>query len=120
MRAFLIALGVLNGRPRRKIALNTYVEQIDENQIGVKLHKTFVVIFQRSGPITLNSGGWTTATTCKRINQALGLIFKASRYSVSIRQGDMYYFGPGTPVAFKDGLQINEITGRPTNYWELE
>lgn len=123
MRAYLIAEGFLNGRERRKFANNTYFERIDENQIGVKLHRTFVVIISKTEPIVLNTGGWHTLTTRDRINKVLRMIFQGRTTRVATTQNFMHYIQPkhiGGPIEFFDGMQINEITGRCVNYWNRE
>jgi hypothetical protein len=59
----------LGNRTRRKLENNTYLEQIDQETIGVKLHNTFVVKYHKNGNCTLDSGGWKTVTTKDRINK---------------------------------------------------
>lgn len=57
MKNYKEALAKLNGRPRRKLENNTYLEERDGNTIAVKLHATDVVTFHRDGRVVLNSGG---------------------------------------------------------------
>jgi len=52
----------------KKLDNNTYLERIDDNTFGVKLHSTFVVEINRDGTYKLESGGWQTPTTKARIN----------------------------------------------------
>lgn len=72
----------------------------------VRYHSTDVFKFKEStGVVTLNSGGWHTATTMRRMNQAafeFGLAFK-------VKQIDFAWyvvFSSGRAVAFEDGMQI--------------
>lgn len=118
MRAWIIADSFLNGRDTRKYARNTYFVRLSENQIGVKLHNTFIVTLTKGMPIVLNSGGWNTMTTRKRINSVLGMFFKGTRIGVASNR-DFMYFNPamGTPVEFFDGMQVGELSGLCVNYW---
>ena len=44
----------------------------DGDKVVVRLHRTDIFILDRGiGGVTLNSGGWRTVTTKKRINEAL-------------------------------------------------
>jgi hypothetical protein len=58
-------------REARKIGNNTTLERIDADRIGVRLHSTYVVLFHRSGAVSLNSGGWRSVITKERINRYL-------------------------------------------------
>lgn len=63
-------------RERRKIAHNTYLVRNpgvlrSEPTLAVYLHETPIVTFLESGAIELNSGGWQTVTTKRRINRYL-------------------------------------------------
>jgi len=82
-------------------------------QTIVSYHKTDVVKFTKK-VITLNSGGWKTATTKNRMVQAsnqFGLGF-----SVFQKQGG-WFVDPDTSdimseiVAFSDGMTIDRLTG---------
>lgn len=118
MRAWIIADSFLNGRERRKFDHNTYFERLSDDQIGVKLHNTFIVTISKDMPIVLNTGDWRTVTTRDRINKILRMIFKTAPVYVATRNNFMSYQGPiGGPVEFFDGMQVNEITGACVNYW---
>lgn len=65
---------VLNGKGRRKIGHNTYVEldeDGDEPIIRILYHYTYIASFHRDGIIELNTNGWETSTTKQRINSVL-------------------------------------------------
>jgi hypothetical protein len=81
---------------RKKLENNTYLERIDAETIGVRLHETFVVRINRDGTYSLHTGGWMTVTTKDRIN-AYGPV------GVSQHKGD-WFLGDGTP--FVDGMTI--------------
>jgi hypothetical protein len=54
----------------------------DDGVIRVKYHNTDVVTVEATGTVTLNTGGYFTATTKKRMNQAAehyGLGFKVKQ-----------------------------------------
>lgn len=53
---------------KKKLDHNTYLETIDKDTFGVRLHATVVVAIHRNGTYTLDSGGWQTPTTKSRIN----------------------------------------------------
>lgn len=70
---------LLTGRceHRRKLGNNTYLERIAAGYaISIRLHQTHVVTFHPNGSITLNSGGWRTVTTKRRMNQAGARVFQ--------------------------------------------
>lgn len=100
MRNFDQALAKLNGRDRRKLENNTYLERISDNEIGVKLHSTYVVRFNRNGSIKVSSGGWETVTTKARINTY-------SPASISQRKG-VWYMADGSE--FEDGMEVGQPT----------
>jgi hypothetical protein len=60
----------LGARASRKIANNTYLE-VWGSDIGVRLHRTVIVVFQADGAIRLDNGGWDTTTTRDRMNRCL-------------------------------------------------
>ncbi len=93
----------LGRRDSRKLANNTYVERIDDESIGVRLHRTYVVIYKVGGDIILNSGGWHSVTTKQRINQLLpegfGLYSKRYEWFLSTPEGEEEFF---------DGMTIKD------------
>jgi hypothetical protein len=58
----------LGGKRSVKLQNNTYLEQIDDRTIVVRLHETDVVIFTPHY-VELQSGGWHTVTTANRISE---------------------------------------------------
>ena len=92
------ALEKLGTRSRRKLTNNTYLEKIDDDTIGVRLHSTYVVTFKSNGTAILNSGGWYTRTTKDRINAyAPGQIRQAKGH---------WYLVDGSE--FRDGVVLSE------------
>lgn len=89
----------LNGRDSRKVGNNTYLERIDSQTVGVRLHGTHVVTIHADGRYTLNSGGWRTATTKSRIND-----YAPAR--LSQRRGEWFVCRDGAEVEFCDGMTL--------------
>ena len=56
----------------RPIENNTRVVRLNDDRIGIRLHDTDVVVFDKDGSVTLDSGGWLTVTTKDRMNRYLG------------------------------------------------
>lgn len=74
--------------------------------LSVRYHWTDVVKSDASGTVTLNSGGWRTATTKLRMNQAanqFGLGFRVSQ-----RKGSWFvlYGKRNREVPFQDGMSF--------------
>lgn len=53
----------------KKLALNTYLVELENGNFAVRVHNTHVVTIRRNGTFVLNSGGWWTNLTRNRINQ---------------------------------------------------
>ena len=63
-----MVLGKRN-RGQRKVGNNTYAYIMLDGSVAIELHGTKVVVIHPDDSVTLNSGGWHTHTTKKRINQ---------------------------------------------------
>lgn len=85
MKTYSEALEKLNGRDRRKIDNNTYLEKRAED-IAVKLHETDILTFKKSNDVVFNSGGWRTLTTKDRMN-------KYSPCAINQKNGQWYIDG---------------------------
>lgn len=105
---------LLGNRQSRKVGNNTYVENLGDGVIGVRLHSTHVVIFS-DHRLVLNTNGWRTVTTKDRINVYLpGGWF--------VEQKDYYWYlcqhirvGDGDAVRrvpFYDGVTIDTNENR--------
>lgn len=99
------AIELLNGKNRKKLEFQTYLEKRGEN-VAVLLHETDVILFYPDDKIVLNSGGWKTKMTKDRINNY-------SPVSISQKNGIWYVIHNGKEVIFKDGITIDgeKITG---------
>ena len=47
---------------------NTRLVRLNDNEVGIKLYKTIIVIYYKNGNIQLNTDGWQTVTTRDRMN----------------------------------------------------
>lgn len=72
--------------------------------LRVQYHQTVVVSRDAEGTITLDSGGWRTATTKTRMNQAanqFGLGFQ-----VYAKRGEWFVSYRGEDIPFRDGMTL--------------
>ena len=92
---------ILKNRDEKKVAHETWLKRIDENEIAVVYHATSVVRYFKDGTITLHDGGWATVTTKKRINdfQKIGNVFQKN-YEWFFK-----FFSSGV-VPFSDGMTM--------------
>lgn len=95
----------LGGKTKRKVGNNTYLVRLGPEEIGLKLHYTFIVRFFLNGDVILNSGGWRTVTTKARINEFAE--------GVSVYQKDWLWFAVVNKIVlpFHDGMIYNIETG---------
>ena len=70
----------LGSREERTLANNTVIYRTDDDNIGVRLHRTTIVRYFSDGRIMLDSGGWRTVTTKQRINQLLPAGIRLSQH----------------------------------------
>lgn len=56
---------------RKRLAVSTYELKYKSGKRAIRYYETDVLTFEPEGFIRLNSGGWHTATTQKRINKYL-------------------------------------------------
>ncbi len=97
---YLEAVAMVRGKTNkntRKVGNNTYAEIEYDKSVSIRLHGTTVVRFYPNGLVKLNSGGYHTHTTKKRINQ----------YSpVRVYQKNFEWFlSDGTP--FEDNILVS-------------
>lgn len=101
------SLYLLAKKGRVKLAHCTYLVFVNNNY-GVKYHNTDVVIYNPNSTFTLNSGGYRTQTTKRRIN-------KYSPAVVVQQKGIWYLCDPTNTEAkfeFYDNV-IVDVTGVP-------
>ena len=82
---FAEALAILGGRETRKVANNTYLVALRTpsflsrggmsefnrpiTKVALQLHGTYIIMWDMLGGCVLDTGGWKTITTMKRINR---------------------------------------------------
>lgn len=91
----------LGNKEKRKLANNTWIVRGGDDSIGVVLHKTTIVRYYPNGTVTLNSGGYRSATTKQRINQLL-----PAGVSLSQKDYEWTVVGFGQRIPFEDGMVI--------------
>jgi hypothetical protein len=106
----------LQGRCKesRKLQNNTYAKRGYSGQIAIQLHATDILTFHSDGQIGMNTGGWDTVTTRRRMNDYI-----PGPWRVGGHRGNtlLYKMEPEawTPVAVIDRLltieQDSTITG---------
>lgn len=90
-----MVLGKRN-REQRKVGNNTYAYIENDGSVAIELHGTKVVVLYPNGLVKLNSGGWRTHTTKKRINQYSPVKVYQKNYE--------WFLSDGTP--FEDKMVI--------------
>lgn len=86
------------GRDRRKIGNNLWADIADDGSVVITLHATAIVQLFADGSAIVNSGGWRTHTTKKRINQFSPVRVYQRKYD--------WFFENGTP--FEDNTIITK------------
>lgn len=90
-----MVLGKTN-RGQRKIGNNTYAYIECDGTVAIELHGTKIVRFFPNGLVQLNSGGWRTHTTKKRINKYSPVGIYQKKYE--------WFLSDDTP--FEDGMLV--------------
>jgi len=105
----------LAGRASRKVATATVIRTLPDG-FALRYHATDVVTARNDGTVTLNSGGWRTATTKKRINAYLpaGWSLFQSNFEWFLRE-----LPSGRTLPFTDGITIADETSAPLG-WSLD
>lgn len=84
-------------RDTRKVGNNTYAYIQADGSVAIELHGTNVVVIYPDDTVMLNSGGWHTHTTKKRINQYSPVQVYQKNYE--------WYLKDGTP--FEDRMVVS-------------
>jgi len=92
-----MVLGKRN-RGERKVGNNTYAYILLDGSVAIELHGTKVVIIHPDDSVTLNSGGYRTSTTKKRINKYSPMKVYQKNYT--------WYLDNGTE--FEDGIIVTQ------------
>jgi hypothetical protein len=111
---YVTAAEKLGSRDSRKVGNNTYLERLDDETIGLRLHSTYVVKFHADGSVTLDSGGWQTVTTKERMGWADGISVFQRDFAWFVRlQGTSpegyRTFAGGETIAYSDGMRVKPL-----------
>ena len=96
------------------VATTVYTDE--DGSLCVKYHNTTVWRKRPDGSVMLNAGGWKTATTKNRMNQAFNQ-FGPAYYSVFQKRGDWFVWirGTKTDIPFEDdALELPRVIEQPT------
>lgn len=107
--AFATPPARLMGKPR-KVANNTFKYETAQGSTVTRLHLTDIVEHLPEARIKLDTGGWKTATTKARMNDAL------SYYQIYSDRGVWYVHMRGTTqpaVPFFDGMILPDAFDKP-------
>jgi hypothetical protein len=96
-----MVLGKRN-RGQRKVGNNTYAYILLDGSVAIELHGTKVVVIHPDDSVTLNSGGYHTSTTKKRINQYSPVKVYQKNYE--------WFLSDGTP--FEDHMIVTGAAGQ--------
>lgn len=91
----------------KKIGKNTFEYEID-GVLKIRLYDTDIIEFIDNKTI-LNTGGYYTNTTKKRMNDFLSI------GHVRQHKNDWYYYCNGIEERYFDGMQIDNLTGKILN-----
>jgi hypothetical protein len=92
-----MVLGKRN-RSQRKVGNNTYAYIEHDGSVAIELHGTKVVVIYPNGLYKLNSGGYRTSTTKKRINQYSPVKVYQKNYT--------WYVNAGNEPEFEDNMLV--------------
>lgn len=94
-------LAHLGDRTSRKVAHNTYAV-LHPDGVAIRFHRTDILVFHPDGTITVDTGGWHTATTKTRLNAFLP-------GGITVWQKDFrWYVCDGTTRPFEDGMTLGK------------
>jgi hypothetical protein len=96
----------LGSRDSRKVGNNTYLERLDDETIGLRLHSTYVVKFHSDESVTLDSGGWQTVTTKERMNWVDNVRVYSDDFTWYVRRITGETFAEGETLDYSDGMRF--------------
>lgn len=85
-------------RKQVKLCHETYLEEIDNNTMGIRYHGTYIVKIHANGNFTLDNGGYRTKTTKQRINE-----YSPARI---FQKNFEWYCGN---VVFHNGMEVRNV-----------
>lgn len=87
----------------RRIEDNTYAVRGNSGQIAVRYYSTDIVTFWQDGRIILNSGGFRTATTKRRICEYSPATVYQRDFTWYVMQDSTW----NAPIPFHDGMDVS-------------
>lgn len=84
---------------------NTTIELVNETTITVRFHHTAIFRITSDGTITLNSGGYKTTTTKRRLNEIARLGQYGYDSVFTVHQKDYNWYVNGD-IPFEDGMTL--------------
>jgi hypothetical protein len=91
----------LGNKDERKIAHNTYVHKRLDDNIGIKLWRTDIIVINKLNNIRVYTGGWESRTTADRLNQLL-----PSKVRVYSKKGIWRISGVNGDFEFEEGIVV--------------
>ena len=92
----------------RPVAWHTRLNLHENGDIALKYHATDVVTYHPDGSISLDSGGWKTQTTKRRINDYTDMrVFPDKGVWYVGKKGDIWHWEPGEhDFVFQDNMRV--------------
>jgi hypothetical protein len=92
----------LGNKDERKIGNNTYIVRLSDIEIGIKLHDTYILKYDPTNVVIIDTGGWETPTTFGRIQTFLNCrgvrIFRKKNVS--------YITGSNGTFEYRDNIEV--------------
>lgn len=89
---------------------NTYINRETYDSVSVTFHGTTILTVNMDGVITLNTGGYHTTTTKRRLNEIARLGQDGYDSVFSVHQKDYNWFVNGD-IPFEDGMKLEAGNG---------
>jgi hypothetical protein len=92
----------LGKKESKKIGNNTFLERLEPNVLGIRLHGTHIIEIDPTDIMKLKTNGWWTVTTKDRLNQFLGC--RSTR--IYQEKGNWLIKGLNGTFQFDDGIMV--------------
>ncbi len=100
-----LALSARNKAKGKPIGNNLRAVVLGNGDVAIRLHATNIVVYHNpnnGGGFTLNSGGWHTVTTKKRMNQ-----YMPDNMGIFQRNFAWFLRIDGKTVSYRDGMRFD-------------
>ena len=102
-KALYKELGILKSKLVRR---NTRLTEYVDGRRTLRLHATDIITWKPDGVIILNSGGYRTHTTKKRLNEFLGWYTPEGKIHIYQKNFKWYVVNGETTIDFVDGMEL--------------